>query len=334
MRLGIGGGNGFLRGGASVGRGGVRGGVGVGPFSVSGSGGGRSSSNDADAFFGVIGLCAASAICYALYVLVVAGLTFLGVVFVLVLSLLWIGLVVLAPFLAVMAVRTAVGSSLTSLHMVRFGALTGIDVLDGKDDSYLSWKRWFKSAALVLFLSVLASAGVGWLSGRLEQVFEKCDSLEPVARDCMVPWDVIINSPGFWSKSMEYISGLRIVMGVAIGLVLLLFLFFLHIERRMKSPKHMGSRQEPVVKKVMLEKLEQELRTELLDYLELNQSTRVTKSLLQQAVVTAYWRGFSNSEIRRLLRLATDLEILRDLKRDSDARQDLLSRRTRRALAI
>ena len=40
MRLGVGGGNRAIRGGASIGRGGVRGGIGIGPFHVSGGGGG------------------------------------------------------------------------------------------------------------------------------------------------------------------------------------------------------------------------------------------------------------------------------------------------------
>jgi len=331
MRFGIGGGNRILRGGASVGRGGVRGGVGVGPFSISGGSRGRkSNSGGAQGALAGGGLLA----CVALYYMVIAGLTFLGVVFVLLLLVLWVALVVFAPFLALVAVKNAFDSSLTSIRLATYGSIAGIDFLSGKNVSYLKWTRWFKSALMVLAFSVLASFGVEWLSGRLERVFENCDFMDPVARDCMVPWDVVVNHPGFWSRSSEYIHDLRTYSFAAIVLVFLLFPCFFYLDSRAQKSILQSRVQGTNTSLTLLAQREVELRNELVDFMELDKSTRVTSTLLQQLVAGAYWRGYSNREVRRLVRVATDLEILRALKRGSDWNLNLLSRRTRRYLAF
>jgi hypothetical protein len=181
MRFGVGGGVGPMRAGGSVGRGGIRAGAGLGPFSITGGSGRRRSRQADDDSVGEelagIFVVAAAVVALVIAVLWLAGLVvFLG---------LWLAIVI-APLIKVFQVLLV--------------AFTARDRIEGP-----------QYAIRRIFLLLVLSFPTAWISGWFVHVFERCDWLEDAPfKDCYAPTHLVLNSPGFWNSTNNFINQMRI----------------------------------------------------------------------------------------------------------------------------
>ena len=203
MRFGIGGGVGPIRGGGSIGRGGFRAGTGLGPFSITGGSKRRRSRQASDDSFAeeVAGLFMIAAVVVAL---VIAVLWLAGLI---VFFCLWLAIVV-AP--------------LVKVFQVLFVAFAARDRIEGP-----------KYAIRRIFFLLALSFPTGWISGQFVHVFARCDWLEDAPfKDCYAPTHLVLNSPGFWDSTNNFIHQMRFSY---LALILTLCVMHLLTKREMLS---------------------------------------------------------------------------------------------------